>query len=181
MCSFDAPHLPRRPSRAQSCAGGWNRTRLTAPTAPYLGHSGDQPRHEPGGGSSLIGSSLAEHDLGLCAHRHNRSAADEYFKVSEKVEGLYDQPKHMPAQDERSAMTKLRREMNHACSQRLLRPTSGLTCYFESICESCTYFVTTPEFAPILQRQRDDAAQKGQVGRQRVFDGLLARLQQEAS
>ena len=79
-------------------------------------------------------------------------------------------------------MAKLRREMN----RRMLgngycaRPVE-LDCHFESICESCTYFVTTPEFAPILQRQRDDAAQKGQVGRQRVFDGLLASLPEDAS
>jgi hypothetical protein len=52
--------------------------------------------------------------------------------------------------------------------------------HFEFICESRTYFVTTPEFAPIVKRQRDDAAQKGQVGRQRVFDALLARFQEDA-
>ena len=54
-----------------------------------------------------------------------------------------------------------------------------LDCHFESICESCTYFVTTSEFTPILIKQRDDAAAKGQVGRQRIFDGLLARLEDE--
>lgn len=55
-------------------------------------------------------------------------------------------------------------------------------CHFESICESCTFFVTTIEFRPTLQRQRDDAGGKGQVGRQKIFDGLLARLDyQEAS
>jgi hypothetical protein len=40
---------------------------------------------------------------------------------------------------------------------------------------------TTLEFRPTLQRQRDDAADKGQVGRQKVFDGLLERLDEEAS
>ena len=48
-----------------------------------------------------------------------------------------------------------------------------LDCHFESICESCTFFVTTIEFRPTLQRQRDDAANKGQLGRQKIFDGLL--------
>src|SRR5947209_15928322 len=92
----------------------------------------------------------------------DRTVANEYFKVSEKVEALYDQPKRLPAQDEGSEMAKLRREMN----RRMLgngycaRPVE-LDCHFESICESCTYFVTTPEFTPILQRQRDDAAPKG--------------------
>jgi hypothetical protein len=40
-----------------------------------------------------------------------------------------------------------------------------MDCHFESICESCNFFVTTIEFRPTLQRQRDDAARKGQVGR----------------
>lgn len=38
------------------------------------------------------------------------------------------------------------------------------------------FFVTTLEFRPTLQQQRDDAERKGQVGRQKIFDGLLTRL-----
>jgi site-specific recombinase XerD len=112
----------------------------------------------------------------------DRTVADEYFRISEKVEALYDQPKQLPADAEGSEMARLRREMN----RRMLgngycaRPVE-LDCHFESICESCTYFVTTPEFTPILLKQRDDAAAKGQVGRQRIFDGLLARLEEDAS
>jgi hypothetical protein len=49
------------------------------------------------------------------------------------------------------------------------------------VCESCSFFVTTVEFRPTLARQRDDAAAKGQVGRQRLFDGLIARLDDQAS
>jgi len=56
-----------------------------------------------------------------------------------------------------------------------------LDCHFESICESCIFFVTTIEFGPPLERQRDDAANKGQLGRQKVFDGLLQRLDDAAS
>jgi hypothetical protein len=79
-------------------------------------------------------------------------------------------------------MTKLRREMH----RRMLgngycaRPVE-MDCHFESICESCSFFVTTVEFKPTLRRQRDDAAAKGQVGRQKVFDGLLRRLDEAAS
>ena len=52
-----------------------------------------------------------------------------------------------------------------------------------TICESCTFFVPTIEFRPTLLKQRDDAERKGQVGRQKIFDGLLTRLdnQEEAS
>ncbi len=79
-------------------------------------------------------------------------------------------------------MVKLRREMD----RRMLgngycaRPVE-LDCHFESICESCTFFVTTIEFKPTLKRQRDDAEAKGQLGRQRIFEGLLDRLEEDAS
>ncbi len=112
----------------------------------------------------------------------NRTVADEYFSVSEKVEALYDQPKELPATAEGAEMRKLRAEMH----RRMLgngycaRPV-GLDCHFESICESCTFFQTTLEFRPVLERQRDDAADKGQVGRQKIFDGLLHRLDAQAS
>src|SRR6266699_2983659 len=112
----------------------------------------------------------------------NRTVAEEYFAVSEKVEALYHAPKNLPAGAEGTEMRKLRAEMH----QRMLgngycaRPV-GLDCHFESICESCTFFQTTIEFRPTLQRQRDDAAGKGQIGRQKVFDGLLARPGETAS
>ena len=111
----------------------------------------------------------------------NRTVADEYFKVSEQVEALYDAPKQLPAEAEGSEMRKLRAEMH----RRMLgngycaRPV-GLDCHFESICESCAYFQTTLEFRPTLQRQRDDATEKGQVARPKIFDGLLERLDTQA-
>ena len=112
----------------------------------------------------------------------NRTVAEEYFSVSEKVEALYDAPRELPPDAEGAEMRKLRGEMH----RRMLgngycaRPV-GLDCHFESICESCTFFQTTIEFRPTLQAQRDDAADKGQLGRQKVFDGLLARLEESAS
>ena len=111
----------------------------------------------------------------------NRTVAEEYFKVSEQVEALYDAPKELPADAEGQEMRKLRSEMH----RRMLgngycaRPV-GLDCHFESICESCVYFQTTLEFRPTLQRQRDDAAEKGQVARLNIFDGLLERLDTQA-
>jgi integrase/recombinase XerD len=111
----------------------------------------------------------------------NRTVAEEYFKVSEQVEALYDAPKELPAEAAGHEMRKLRAEMH----RRMLgngycaRPV-GLDCHFESICESCVYFQTTLEFRPTLQRQRDDAAEEGQVGRLKTFDGLLERLDTQA-
>jgi len=112
----------------------------------------------------------------------DRTVAEEYFAVSEKVEALYQAPKQLPADAEGTEMRKLRAEMH----RRMLgngycaRPV-GMDCHFESICESCTFFQTTIEFRPTLQKQRDDADAKGQVGRTKIFDGLLARLDQDAS
>ena len=79
-------------------------------------------------------------------------------------------------------MRRLRAEMH----RRMLgngycaRPVE-MDCHFESICESCTFFVTTIEFKPTQRRQRDAAADKGQLGRQKVFEALLNRLDQDAS
>lgn len=113
----------------------------------------------------------------------DRTVAEEYFTVAEKVEALYDgTTRELPADAEGAEMRKLRGEMH----RRMLgngycaRPV-GLDCHFESICESCTFFQTTIEFRPTLQAQRDDAADKGQLGRQKIFDGLLTRLDEHAS
>jgi hypothetical protein len=112
----------------------------------------------------------------------NRTVADEYFAVSEKVEALYDAPRELPEDAQGAEMRKLRAEMH----RRMLgngycaRPVD-LDCHFESICESCTFFQTTIEFRPTLQRQRDDALAKGQLGRQKIFDGILERLDTQAS
>lgn len=112
----------------------------------------------------------------------DRTLADEYFAVSEKVEARYEAPRQLPADAEGHEMARLRREMhtrllgNGYCIRSV-----GMDCHFESICESCTFFQTTLEFRPTLERQRNDAATKGQLGRQKVFDGLLARLDEEVS
>ncbi len=111
----------------------------------------------------------------------DRTVADEYFAVTEKVEALYDAPRRLPAAAEGSEMRKLRAEVH----RRMLgngycaRPVE-MDCHFESICESCTFFVTTIEFRPTLERQRDDAAKKGQVAREQIFNGLLTRLDEQA-
>jgi integrase len=114
----------------------------------------------------------------------DRTVADQYFSVTEKVEALYQQhqPAVLPAADEPTAMRKLRTEHqrrmlgNGYCSRPM-----DLDCHYETICESCTFFVTTIEFRPTLQAQRDDAASKGQTGRQKIYDGLLQRLDQTAT
>ncbi|EEN86468.1 tyrosine-type recombinase/integrase [Rhodococcus qingshengii] len=128
--------------------------------------------------AALLGHKTMEMTM-VYARIADRTVADQYFSVTEKVEALYSkhEPAVLPAEDEPAAMRKLRAEAH----RRMLgngycaRPVE-LDCHFESICESCTFFVTTIEFLPTLTRQRDDAADKGQIGRQKVFDGLIQRL-----
>ena len=112
----------------------------------------------------------------------DKTVAEEYFNVTEKVEALYGQPRQLPHDQEGSEMRKLRGEMHRRMlgNGHCARPVET-DCHFESICESCTFFVTTIQFRPTLQAQRDDAHNKGQIGRQKIFDGLLERLDHEAS
>src|SRR5215208_6166780 len=118
----------------------------------------------------------------LATQAINRGMSLDAIAAPEKVEALYDQPRRLGSHDEGAEMRKLRTEMH----RRMLgngycaRPVE-MDCHFESICESCSFFVTTIEFRPTLQRQRDDAARKGQLGRQKIFDSILDRLDTDAS
>lgn len=82
--------------------------------------------------------------------------------MSAKVEYLYGSEVNLPLDAEGAEMAKLRREMigrmldNGYCA----RPIE-LACHFETICESCSFFLTTAEFKPTLERRRDDARRKG--------------------
>ena len=158
-----------------------HRQRHRPPTATYAGHPGREPRHEPGRDRRTARTKTLAMTM-IYARIADKTVADEYFAVTEKVEALYDQPRQLPADDEGREMRKLRTEMH----RRMLgngycaRPVE-MDCHFESICESCSFFVTTIEFRPTLQRQRDDAARKGQLGRQKIFDGILNRLDTDAS
>lgn len=48
----------------------------------------------------------------VCARIADKTVAEEYFAVSEKVESLNGQPRHLPAEDEGTEMRKLRAEMH---------------------------------------------------------------------
>jgi hypothetical protein len=106
----------------------------------------------------------------------DRVVADEYAAVNAQIDALYG---HQLAVAETTAMTRLRREAharmlgNGLCT----RPVE-LDCRMESACETCAYFATGPEFAPVLLRQRDHARDHHQPDRAALFDGLLNRLEE---
>jgi site-specific recombinase XerD len=106
----------------------------------------------------------------------DRTVADAYFDVADKVDALYDN--HPPV----LSLTELEREM----SARLLgngyctRPRQ-LDCAHDSACENCVYFQTTIGFRPTLQNQHDDAVTKGQPERAELFGRLLSVIDRDAS
>ena len=129
-----------------------------------------------------IAALLGHHSMDMTlryAKIANRTVADEYFAVTEKVEALYGAPAALPATAAGPEMARLHREMR----QRMLgngyctRPET-LDCTFESICETCTFFQTSIEFRPTLQAQHDHATAHGQTGRQELFADLLNHLDQ---
>ena len=112
----------------------------------------------------------------------NRTLADEYFAVTEKVDALYQQAKHLPADALGPNMARLSRDHDRLLGNgRCTRPTN-LDCSFECICETCTFFHTGLEFRPTLQAQYQDAHAKGQHHRADTYAALLHQLNEsEAS
>jgi site-specific recombinase XerD len=106
----------------------------------------------------------------------NRTVADEYFAVTDKVDALYAQAQPLPADALGPKMARLRREHHRHLGNGYCTRPAELDCAFESICETCTFFQTTIEFRPTLQAQHDDAATKGQQHRADLFNNLLNQL-----
>jgi site-specific recombinase XerD len=105
----------------------------------------------------------------------NRTVADEYFAVTDKVEALYGQPQVLPADAIGPKMARLRREHHRMLGNGYCTRPPELDCAFESICETCAFFQTSIAFRPTLQAQLDDAQAKGQTHRAELFTGLLDR------
>jgi site-specific recombinase XerD len=111
----------------------------------------------------------------------NRTVADEYFAVTEKVEALYQQGNPLPADAIGPRMARLRREHHRLLGNGYCTRAPELGCALEAICETCTFFQTSIEFRPTLQRQRDHATEHHQTHRADLFDRLLARVDEQAS
>ncbi len=111
----------------------------------------------------------------------NRTVADEYFAVTDKVDALYGQPATLPADTIGPKMARLRREHHRLLGNGYCTRPAELDCAFESICETCTFFQTSIEFRPTLQAQHDDAQAKQQTHRAELFASLLDRVDRDAS
>jgi len=130
--------------------------------------------------AALLGHRSLEMTL-VYAKITDRVVADEYASVCEQIDALYataNTPGALPAEIETAAMTRLGQE-SHA---RMLgngmctRPVE-LDCRMETICETCAYFDTGPEFVPVLLRQRDHARTNRQPDRAKLYDNLITRAE----
>ena len=128
--------------------------------------------------AALLGHRSLEMTL-VYAKITDRVVADEYAAVCEQIDALYATaatPGALPAAIETNAMTRLRQETharmlgNGMCT----RPVE-LDCRMETICETCAYFDTGPEFIPVLLRQRDHARDHQQSDRAALYDSLIQR------
>ncbi len=131
-----------------------------------------------------IAALLGHHSLDMTlryAKIANRTVADEYFAVTEKVEALYGKPAVLPADTLGPGMAKIRRDHFRMLGNGYCSRPPELDCAFESVCETCTFFQTSIEFRPTLQAQHDDAANKNQTHRAQLFESLLDRVDRDAS
>lgn len=124
--------------------------------------------------AAMLGHRSLEMTL-VYARIANRTVEKEYFNVTRQLDQHTNIQVAIP---EGPGMANLRKEMdwrrlgNGYCTRPKKMP-----CEYETICETCTMFMTTHEFLPTLQIQREDAERKGQAGRVRVFCDLIAKVQ----
>jgi site-specific recombinase XerD len=131
-----------------------------------------------------IAAMLGHHSMDMTlryARIANRTVADEYFAVTDKVDALYGQAPVLPADAIGPKMARLRREHHRLLGNGYCTRPAELDCAFESICETCTFFQTSIEFRPTLQAQHDHALAKQQTHRAELFGTLLDRVNQDAS
>jgi len=112
----------------------------------------------------------------------NRTVQQEYSKVSQHLEELCNRTvvSDGPAEltlVEGSQMRRLRQDHWRMLGNGYCTRPDGVPCEYEIICESCTCFSTTVDFLPILQRQKQDAEDKGQTQRLEVFARLINSIE----
>lgn len=126
--------------------------------------------------AALLGHRSLEMTL-VYARIADRVVADEYASVCEQIDALYNTaatPGALPAEIETAAMTRLRQE-SHArmLGNGMCTRPAELDCRMETICETCAYFDTGPQFMPVLLRQRDHARTHHQTDRAKLYDNLI--------
>jgi hypothetical protein len=133
--------------------------------------------------AALLGHRSLEMTL-VYARITDRVVADEYASVCEQIDALYATaatPGALPAEIETQAMTRLRQETHvRMLGNGMCTRPAELDCRMETICETCAYFETGPQFVPILLRQRDHARAHRQADLAKLYDKLIATAQATA-
>ena len=109
----------------------------------------------------------------------DRTLADEYQKISHKIEALYQSGLPLPGNLEGPTMRRIRQQHQRMLGNGWCQRPIELDCAFESICETCTYYHTDIEFRLTLERQQDHARTHGQEKRATLYTSLLGSLDKE--
>ena len=110
----------------------------------------------------------------------NRTVQQEYSQVSAHLEELCNRVDILnshPALTEGAQMRRLRQDHWRMLGNGYCTRPDGVPCEYETICESCPCFSTTVEFLPVLQKQKQDAEEKGQIQRADVFTKLIRSIE----
>jgi site-specific recombinase XerD len=129
--------------------------------------------------AALLGHRSMEMTL-TYARIADRVVADEYASVHAHIDALYGQipTGALPADVETAAMTRLRHEAHaRMLGNGLCTRPAELDCRMETVCETCAYFATGPEFVPVLLRQRDHARGHNQADRADLFNTLIEQAE----
>jgi integrase len=106
----------------------------------------------------------------------NRTVQQEYSQISQHLEELSRTVVPYPGElalVEGNQMRRLRKDHWRMLGNGYCTRPDGVPCEYETICESCPCFSTTVEFLPTLNKQKQDAENKGQTQRAEVFTRLI--------
>jgi hypothetical protein len=96
------------------------------------------------------------------------TVAEQYFTATSAVEADTTAPIPTPSTNDPAVSLHRRLLGNGHCT----RPIE-LDCRFQTICESCGFYDTGPEFVTILRRQRDNAAAHTDLARTRLYNQVI--------
>jgi len=114
----------------------------------------------------------------------NRTVQQEYSQVSQHLEELSRAIVPDPGElalVEGNQMRRLRQDHWRMLGNGYCTRPDGVPCEYETICESCPCFSTTVEFLPTLNKQKQDAENKGQTQRVEVFTRIIQSMDRSAS
>ena len=103
----------------------------------------------------------------------DRTIADEYFRVTQEVEDAYHAAQPASAVPTDAHMRRLAADHRRLLGNGHCTRPIALGCQFETICESCGFYDTGPQFVEIIRRQQADAIDHADHDRAAVFTGLL--------